>query len=428
VKHEGSTSKDKKSSKIQGAFYALTFRNFRLFFIGQLISVSGVWMQTLAQSWLIFDLTHSAAWLGVIAGVKAIPNALLSIWGGQVADRYPRRTILLITKASSMALSLLLAALATNWWTPIRPWEIAAISLLSGVVGAFNQPAQRAFIVDIVEEREALGNAIALNSFRVNIARFIGLILAGVTLSRFGAPVCFLLNGVSFLAVILSLLMMRIQRKGRLESKAPIWGGFKYIWRDKTILRIVAVIGLGSIFVRSSTTIFPIFAARLHAGASGYSAMMTANGLGAMIGSIAFASFGSCFPRKTTIYGGAALFSVGLILFSITRIQPIALGILVLCGFANIVFNVSANTKIQEDVPEKLRGRVMAVYALVFGGMMPVGGLETGFLAQEEGAPIALQINSFICLVAVCVTLVWSGFDHPHPTLIPNPSRDIPPD
>lgn len=428
MKHEGSTSKDKKSSKIQGAFYALTFRNFRLFFIGQLISVSGVWMQTLAQSWLIFDLTHSAAWLGVIAGVKAIPNALLSIWGGQVADRYPRRTILLITKASSMALSLLLAALATNWWTPIRPWEIAAISLLSGVVGAFNQPAQRAFIVDIVEEREALGNAIALNSFRVNIARFIGLILAGVTLSRFGAPVCFLLNGVSFLAVILSLLMMRIQRKGRLESKAPIWGGFKYIWRDKTILRIVAVIGLGSIFVRSSTTIFPIFAARLHAGASGYSAMMTANGLGAMIGSIAFASFGSCFPRKTTIYGGAALFSVGLILFSITRIQPIALGILVLCGFANIVFNVSANTKIQEDVPEKLRGRVMAVYALVFGGMMPVGGLETGFLAQEEGAPIALQINSFICLVAVCVTLVWSGFDHPHPTLIPNPSRDIPPD
>ena len=428
MKHEGSTSKDKKSSKIQGAFYALTFRNFRLFFIGQLISVSGVWMQTLAQSWLIFDLTHSAAWLGVIAGVKAIPNALLSIWGGQVADRYPRRTILVITKASSMALSLLLAALATNWWTPIRPWEIAAISLLSGVVGAFNQPAQRAFIVDIVEEREALGNAIALNSFRVNIARFIGLILAGVTLSRFGAPVCFLLNGVSFLAVILSLLMMRIQRKGRLESKAPIWGGFKYIWRDKTILRIVAVIGLGSIFVRSSTTIFPIFAARLHAGASGYSAMMTANGLGAMIGSIAFASFGSCFPRKTTIYGGAALFSVGLILFSITRIQPIALGILVLCGFANIVFNVSANTKIQEDVPEKLRGRVMAVYALVFGGMMPVGGLETGFLAQEEGAPIALQINSFICLVAVCVTLVWSGFDHPHPTLIPNPSRDIPPD
>ena len=425
MENEESTPKDKKAPNTKGAFYALTFRNFRLFFIGQLISVSGVWMQTLAQSWLIFDLTHSAAWLGVIAGVKAIPNALLSIWGGQVADRYPRRTILVITKSSSMALSLLLATLATNWWTPIRPWEIAAISLLSGVVSAFNQPAQRAFIVDIVEDRDALGNAIALNSFRVNIARFIGLILAGVTLSRFGAPVCFLLNGVSFLAVIISLLMMRIKRKGRMESKAPIWGGFKYIWRDKTILRIVAVIGLGSIFVRSSTTIFPIFAARMHAGAGGYSAMMTANGLGAMLGSIAFASFGSYLPRKTAIYGGAALFSVGLILFSITHIYPIALGILVMSGFANIVFNVSANTKIQEDVPEFLRGRVMAVYALVFGGMMPVGGLETGFLAQEEGGPLALQINSLICLIAVCITLVWSGINHPPSNLSLNSSRDI---
>lgn len=425
MENEETTPKGKKAPKSKGAFYALTFRNFRLFFIGQLISVSGVWMQTLAQSWLIFDLTHSAAWLGVIAGVKAIPNAALSVWGGQVADRYPRRTIIVFTKSASMVLSLVLAVLSTNLWIPIRPWHIAAISFLSGVVSSFNMPAQKAFIVDIVEDRNALGNAIALNSFRVNIARFLGLILAGVTLSKFGAPICFLLNGVSFLAVIVSLLMMRIKRKGKTEANAPFWGGFKFIWRDKTILRIVSLIGLGSLFVRSSTTIFPVFAARLHVGAGGYSAMMTANGLGAMIGSIAYAAFGYYLPRKTAIYGGAALFSVGLILFSVTHLYPLALGILVVSGFANIIFNVSANTKIQEDVPEHLRGRVMAVYALVFGGMMPVGGLEAGFLAQEEGGPLALQINSMICLIAVCVTLIWSGMAQPPSKLALKPPRDI---
>jgi MFS family permease len=392
---------------VYGPFYAMRFRNFRLFFIGQLISVAGTWMQIVAQSWLIWTITHSPAWLGIISGTSAIPYVLFSLWGGQVADRHSRRVILIWTQTIPMILAFIQAALAANIWVHIQAWHIAVLSAMLGVVNAFNMPAQQAFVVDIVDHKEAMGNAIALNSFRFNIARFLGPILAGVVLVKLGASMCFFLNGLSFLAVIISLFMMRIGVEQAMHRENDVWGGFRYIMENHTALRVISLIGCGSLFAWSASTLFPVFAASYHEGAKGYSSMMAYNGIGAAIGGIFIASFGSKYPRMWGIYWGAILYSFSLFLFAGIHNYQVSLALLVLSGFAMIMFAINSNTKVQEDVPNVLRGRVMAAYSLVFGGLMPVGGLEAGFLAEKIGAPHTVALNAALCLVAALAMYVW---------------------
>lgn len=397
-------------------FYALGFRNYRLFFFGQLISVAGTWMQTVAQQWLVYSLTGSAAWLGVVSGVSALPYVAFSIWGGQVADRYPRRTTLIRTQVASMLLSVVLAVLAALHL--VAAWHIAALAALAGVINAFNMPAQHAFMSDIVEERSALGNAIALNSLRFNLARFVGPILAGAVLTRLGAAACFAINAASFLAVIASLLLIRVVHTTPESTRdQSVWEGFTYIRRNARALRVVALVGAGSLFAWSASTLYPMFAGRFGVGAAGFSTIMAVNGCGAALGGLFTALAGERVPRRTLVYGGALVF--GGVLFVLALLlqfagrggYPLVLACLGLGGFSMIVFGINANTSVQEDVPNEVRGRVMAVYSLVFGGLMPVGGLAIGFLAEHVGTPAAVGINAVLFLITTIGLLLWSQAD-----------------
>ena len=395
----------------QSPFYALSFPNYRIFFVGQLVSVAGTWMQTVAQQWLVYDLTRSPSWLGIVSGASAVPYVLFAVWGGQVADRHPRRATLVWTQTLAMALAFVLALLATNWWVPVQAWHVAVVAGLSGVVNAFNMPAQQAFVSDIVDDRTALGNAIALNSLRFNLARFLGPVLAGAVLVKAGAAACFAVNGVSFLAVIASLLMLRLKPFVPKERDRSVWSGLDYIRRTRSVLRVVTLIGAGSLFAWSATTLFPVFAARFEAGPGGYSTMMAANGVGAAVGGFTVAWIGSRLPKRLLVYGGAALFSVALLLLSAAPTYHLLLACLVLSGFSMILFGISSNIKVQEEVPDELRGRVMAMYSLVFGGLMPLGGLQIGFLAERIGAVNAVRANAALCLLAACALFAWSQAD-----------------
>lgn len=400
------------ANRRRGPFYALTFRNFRLFFVGQLISVAGTWMQTVAQNWLVWDLTKDARWLGIVSGASALPYVAFAIWGGQVADRFPRRATLVITQSVAMILAFLQAILAVGWWVPLQAWHIAVLSGLLGVVNAFNMPAQQAFVTDMVSDREALGNAIALNSLRFNIARFLGPILAGAVLVKFSAAACFTLNGLSYIAVIISLLMMRLKPFVYEEKQVNFWEGFTYIWRARSILRVTVMVGAASLLAWSiSSTLFPVLADRYGQKAAGYSSMMAVNGIGAALGAAALALFGDRIPRRGQVYGGAVLFCIGLLLLAVAPTFLLALACLMFGGFAMIVFGMSSNIKVQEEVPDALRGRVMAVYSLVFQGMMPIGGMELGFLAQHLSAAAAIGVNAGLCLLISLALYGWSLID-----------------
>lgn len=396
------------ASRQRGPFYALTFRNYRLFFYGQTISVAGTWMQTVAQQWLVWELTHSPRWLGIVSGASAIPFVLFAVWGGQIADRHPRRTVLLITQFIAMLLAVLLAVLASNRFLPVAAWHVAVLAGLSGIVNAFNMPAQQAFVTDMVEDRAVLSNAIALNSLRFNLARVLGPMVAGIVLVRSGAAFCFVLNAFSYLAVIASLLLMRLPAFTPQSQKTSMWGGFTYFRSNLPALRIVVLIGAGAIFAWSVSTLYPAFADQFKVGAGGYSRMMSFNGIGAALAGIALAALAYRFHRRVLVYGGALAFAGALLLLTSVPNFTLILLCLILSGFAMIVFGISCNTKVQEEIPDDLRGRVMAVYTLVFQGFMPVGGLEIGYLAQHIGAMNAVRINAVIFLGVTLAMLAWS--------------------
>lgn len=413
----------------RGTFYALSFRNFRLFFFGQLISVAGTWMQSVAEQWLIYSLTHSAAWLGIVSGASALPYVALTLFGGQVADRVPRRTILICTQGSALTLAAILAILASNRVIPIQAWHIVALAAMLGVVNAFNMPAQQAFVTDMVEGREALANAITLNSLQFNIARVLGPIFAGWVLIKVGAFGCFTVNAFSFVAVIASLLLMQIPPRARKPEHnadaAPesVWDGFRYIGHTVGVLRIVSLVGSGSLFLWSSSTLYPVFATQFGQGAHGYTAMMSANGVGAALGGLTLARIGDRLPRRYAIYGGSASFAVSLLLLTFAPNWPLVLAALVFGGTSMMMLGINSNTYVQQQVPDRLRGRVMAVYSLVFGGLMPLGGLETGFVAEHFSAAAAIRFNSSVALVVTVALFIWSQLTYQNPTEPPLSSR-----
>lgn len=395
----------------RGPLYAMTFRNFRLFFVGQLISVAGTWMQQVAQNWMVWELTHDPRWLGFVAAASAIPYVLFSILGGQIADRYPKRTILIWMQTVQMVLAFILALLATGWWIPLQAWHIVLLSGLLGLSSAFNMPAQQAFVVELVDDRDALANAIALSSLRFNLARFIGPILAGAALQRLSAASCFALNGLSFVAVIISLVMMRVPPSKVVSRGLNVFEGFRYIARNRRVLRVVLLIGCGSLFTWSSSTLFPMLATLFGRNESGYTQLMVVNGIGAAIGASLLAVAGERIPRRLQVYGGAALFCVTLIALSCIPVPSAYIALLALLfvsGFAMIVFAMSAQTLVQQEVPDELRGRVLAVYSLVFQGLFPIGGVEIGFLANHFHAMPAIRFNAVIALAVTLAVYAWN--------------------
>ena len=398
--------------RARSPFYALTFRNFRLFFFGQFISVIGTWMQTVAEQWVVYDLTKSAVWLGIVSGASALPYVIFAIWGGQVADRYPRRTTLLITQFASAILAVVLAVLAGGHLVQLQAWHVALLAGLLGIVKAYNMPAQQALVADIVEDRNALGNAIALNSLRFNLARFIGPVLAGAALVKFRAEGCFWLNALSFIAVIYSLLMMRPRPfVARSAQDLQLGQGLEYIRKSHSVLRVHLLLSAASLFTWSISTIFPLLSVQFGKGAGGYSAMMAVQGAGAAFGGLGMALIGDRLTRRLLVYGGLALQSVALLFMAVSPLYPLVLLCLVFNGIALIIFAISANTKVQEEVPDALRGRVMAVYSLIQNAFTPIGGLLIGFVAEKASANIAIGAFGGICLLCTIALWVWNYVD-----------------
>ena len=380
---------------------ALRHRNFRLFFAGQLISLCGTWMQQVAQSWLIYRLTHSALLLGFVGFAGQIPSFLFGPLGGDVADRFDRRKTIIITQTLSMILAFVLAALTLG--NVIRQWEIFVLAALLGVVNAFDVPVRQAFLVQMVE-REDLMNAIALNSSMFNGARIVGPAVAGLLVAAIGEGWCFFANAVSYIAVIIGLVMMTTPAlTHRTLTGSPLLNmmeGFRYVVHTAPIRALLLLLGLASFAGMPYTVLMPVFADDImHAGARGLGILMGASGAGALIGSIMLAMRSTVRGLGTWVGAAATLFGVTAIAFSFSRNLALSCVLLVLVGIGMMVQTASSNTLIQSMVPDALRGRVMAVYAMMFVGLGPIGALVAGSLAQHIGAPLTVAAGGVLTIL-----------------------------
>jgi MFS family permease len=386
----------------RNTFAALKHRNFRLFFAGQLVSLTGTWMQNTAQGWLVYQLTGSKALLGTVAAVGSLPLLLLSVWGGSVADRHPKRTVIIWTQAGMMVLAFGFAALV--WSGSIRPWHILVLAALGGAAMAFDMPARQAFMVEMTS-REDLMNAVSLNSSMVNSARVVGPALAGFLMAGVGMTLCFLLNGLSFVAVIIGLFMMRlppfVPPAEAASTGSHVIEGFVYVAGHRRIRRLLLLFGVVGIFGWSYSVLLPAYATDLlHVGASGYSGLLSANGLGALLGALTVATFGNRVHPRRMVFGGLWVFSATLVLLAFVRWYPLVLVCLALGGWGMLIYFATTNTLLQSSASDEMRGRVMGIWALVFGGMMPFGGLESGLLSQAIGVPWTITIGALVCAAA----------------------------
>ncbi|MDQ6625009.1 MAG: MFS transporter [Verrucomicrobiota bacterium] len=393
---------------LRNTFRALRHRNYRLFFYGQLVSLIGTWMQTTAMSWLVYQITGSKLLLGVVAAASSAPMMVFSLWGGAIADRYPKRAIILWTQAAQMMPAFVLAALA--WSGLATPWLIVLISMVSGIAMAFDMPARQAFTVEMTS-REDLLNAVSLNSSVFNGARVVGPALAGLVIGTVGIPACFFLNGVSYIAVIIGLLMMRLPERApaghQAAEPASAWSGMTYVLGHQRVRTILGLLGVVGIFGWSYAVLLPAFARDVfHLGADGYGILMSASGVGALAGALAVATAGHVFPQRTVALSGVWLFAGALLAFSITTNFYLALAFMTLGGFGMLLFFSTSNTVMQTIVPDEMRGRVMGVWGLVFGAMIPLGSLEAGAVAHWLGAPFALGFGAVICAIAGFWTLI----------------------
>jgi MFS family permease len=380
---------------------ALRHRNFRLFFGGQLVSLVGTWMQTVAQSWLVYRLTDSALLLGVVGFASQIPVFVLAPFGGAVADRYSRHRVVVLAQTSMMALALILAGLTLTGLVEV--WQVIALALLFGAANAFDIPARQAFIVDIVGKKDLL-NAIALNSSMFNGARVVGPAVAGVLVARFGEGWCFFANGVSYLAVIGGLLSMSLDRRHRQDVDGTalerVIEGFRYARRTAPVRAILLLVALVSIVGMPYTVLMPVFADRiLHSGARGLGILMGATGLGALLGALTLAARSGVQGLGRLIAMACAGFGISLTLFSLSRSFWPAAAFLVPAGFSMILQMASSNTLLQAMVPDHLRGRVMALYSMSFMGMAPFGALLSGAVAHGFGAPLTVGLGAGVCVV-----------------------------
>jgi MFS family permease len=385
---------------------ALKHRNFQLFFSGQLISLTGTWMQTVAQSWLVYRLTGSSLLLGLVGFASQIPVFLMAPVGGMIADRVNRHRIVIATQTVSMFLALVLAALTLTH--TVKVWHIFLLAALMGVVNAFDIPGRQSFLVDMVG-REDLMNAIALNSSMFNGARVIGPAIAGILVAKIGEGWCFFANGISYIAVIVGLLLMKVACPGRSKSDSPladIIEGFHWVSHTGPIRALLLLLGLVSLVGMPYAVLMPVFADRiLHGGARGLGILMGFTGIGALLGALTLALRTGVKGLGRLVSICCAGFGVSLIAFSFSQHFWLSAALLIPVGFFIMLQMACSNTLIQAMVPDALRGRVMALYSMMFMGMAPFGALLGGALADRLGAPITVATGG----VASVAGAIWFG-------------------
>ncbi|MFI5254773.1 MAG: MFS transporter [Candidatus Limnocylindrales bacterium] len=391
---------------------AFRHRNFRLFWFGQLISLVGTWMQSVAQAWLVLLLTHDPFWLGVVAAVQFTPVLVLGLFGGILADILPKRRMIIATQTILMALALILAAL--SWSGVVQVWHVLLLAFCLGLVNAVDMPTRQAFVMDLVG-REDVANAVGLNSAMFNAARIVGPAVAGLVIGVVGVTVCFFLNGLSFVAVIVGLLLMReadLHGGARLarphtlaEVGVNLAEGLRYVRRTPVVLLAVGLVGLVATVGMNFNVLIPAMANNvLHVGASGFGFLMSSMGLGSLLASLGIAYLGR--PRLSVMLGGAFALGTLEVLFAGAGYFPLALVAVFGAGAGAIAMTATANSAIQLATPDALRGRIMSVYMTVFAGSTPVGGLFAGWLASSYGPPAALMVGGTAsALVAVGATL-----------------------
>lgn len=381
---------------------ALKYKNYRLFFGGQSISLVGMWMQSIAMSWLVYRLTNSAMLLGVIGFVNQIPSFILSPIAGVYADRWNRRYMLIGTQSLLMVQSLTLAGLVISGVVAV--WHLVALAFFSGMINAFDAPARQSFVVDMIEQKNDLGNAIALNSAIFNGSRLIGPSLAGLIITAAGEGICFLINGLSYVAIIYALMAMRIHSREHGVHNTHVLQelkeGFSYVCNHFPIRSLLILVALVSLVGMPYVVLMPIFAKEiLGGGPSTLGFLMASSGVGALTGAFFLASrrdfkrAGRLIPFAAMIFGG------GLIAFSFSRFYLYSFALMLITGFGLMVQMALSNTSLQTTVDDDKRGRVMSFYTMAFMGMAPFGSLLAGGLAHRIGAPHTLLLGGFVCVV-----------------------------
>lgn len=403
--HTSAGTANEDRSRFRDMVRSLKHRNFQLFFSGQMISLVGTWMDNVAEAWLVYRLTGSSLLLGTVAFAGQIPIFILGPVAGLAVDRFDRRSIIVATQVSSMILASILAFLTLT--KRVTVWEVVVLACLMGVVNAFDVPARQSFLVEMVG-REDLMNAIALNSSMFNSARVIGPSVAGILVASFGEGWCFFANAVSYIAVIAGLLMMRVQRS-KIEPRGAsplehILEGFRFVRNTPPIAALLLLTGAISMVALPYSVLMPIFAAKvLHGNARTLGVLMGATGVGALLGALVLASRTRLQGLGRLVAISCASFGTSLILFSLSRYYLLSVLLLVPVGFFVMVQMAATNTLIQSMVPDRLRGRTMAVYSMMFLGMAPIGALFSGTVAGRIGAPWTVAIGGIAAIVSGAV-------------------------
>ena len=381
---------------------ALRHRNYRLYYYGQGISLIGVWAQRVAVGWLVYRLTDSALMLGVVGFVGDIPAFLVAPIAGVLADRWDRNRLIRIVQSLAMLQATILAVLVLTG--AVEVWHIIALTLFSGLLTAFEVPVRQSYIVELIERREDLGNAVALNSSIVNGARLIGPSIAGILIATVGEGICFVVNAVSYLAVIGCFAAMKVKPQQRAASGEPVLRelrqGIAYVFGFPPMRSILLLLGLISFMGVPFQILMPVFAKDiLHGGPSVLGFLMGCSGAGAFLGAIYLASRRTVWGLETFIAVATGIFGIGLVAFSLSSILWISMVLMVITGFGMIAQMASCNTMLQSLAEDDKRGRVMSFYTIAYRGMYPIGSLFAGFLASEIGAPATLFLGGVCVLV-----------------------------
>lgn len=399
----------KQKLRLQETFAALKHYNYRLWFFGQMVSLMGTWMQSTAQGYLIYQLTSSPAYLGLVGFVGGLPALLFTLFGGVIADRISRRNMMVITQTSMLVLAFILAGLAfTN---VVQPWHIIMLAFLLGIANAFDAPARNAFVTELVS-REDMTNAIALNSTMFNIGTVVGPSIAGLTYAAFGPAWCFTLNGISFIAVIAALLFMRIKPVAQTSQRATVLAdlkeGLRYVFSHSLILSLIGSVGLVSIFGIGMLTLLPAWATDiLHGDVTTNGLLVSARGFGSLVSALMLAYLGSRRYRGKLWTIGAFIMPLTLFIFAWIRWLPLSLVALVVVGWGFMMIMNNSNAMMQTQIPDHLRGRVMSVYTLVFFGSMPLGSLFAGSFAQKFNEPLTVMLGAAVLMALAIAAWIF---------------------